>query len=766
MNVEQILQHGLQLQQSGKLEEAGAAYRQVLSAEPKQPDALHLLGLVESAKGQHAAAVQLIQQAIQVLPQNTIFWCNLGVTLRQAGRIKEAITAYAKALEVDPNNAEAWFNLGKSLRLQDNLDAAEKAYLRAVTLKPKYAAAWQSLVSVLVDKAELPRALKVAQRAIECNPTNAELFLNLGVVYKRLQRLEETFEAYNRACQLAPSNVDALCKLAGVCISRHEVDKAKEYVKQAQAVEPDSVHVINTLGIIHNTLGDATTASKAFEDAVRRYPENATAHTNLGLAYKKLGRLTEALACLEKGFALDSKNPDNLANHAGVLLSLGRLDEAQACFERAIGWRERNTQAHSSLLMLMQYRTDLEAGDLLNKHIAWSDRYFPAPRESTVTLSGRAQGVTGAPIKLGFVSPDLGNHPVGYFTVPLFEALDRNQFEVHIYSDRLGKDPVTSRIERTAHAWSDTAHLPDEKFHAKIVADQIDVLFDLAGHTAHNRLEVFERRAAPVQISWAGYVGTTGLREMDYLLADRYHIPSSSESLYREKILRMPHGYVAFDPPAAAPEVGPLPAMRNQYVTFAAMCNPAKVNPPLLKRWASILQRLPNSRLMLCYNGWADAANRSRVWTELATALNDNPERLLTISRSVPSEVLELYNSVDIALDTFPYSGGLTTCEALWMGVPVITLPAERFAGRHSLSHVSNVGHPEWAATSPQEYEDLAVNLANDLPHLASIRSTLRHEASRSPLCNGPQFASDFQALVQRIVTSYDNVEIAKEIYR
>ena len=284
----------------------------------------------------------------------------------------------------------------------------------------------------------------------------------------------------------------------------------------------------------------------------------------------------------------------------------------------------------------------------------------------------------------------------------------------------------------------------------QIRADRIDILFDLSGHTGDHRLLVFARRPAPIQITWIGYVGTTGLAAMDYLIADRFHVPPGAEAHYREKILRMPDGYVCFDPPAEAPAVGPLPALERGYVTFGSFNNVAKLTPEVIALWAEIVA--PRARVA------AVAASR-RPWTARtarsgSAPRSPRPAAIATGSNSAAGcpgpTCWPPTTPIDLALDPFPYSGGVTTCEALWMGVPVVTCPGETFASRHSLSHLSNVGLTETVAADRREYVDLAVRLAEDLPHLAALRAGLRDRMARSPLCDGARFAGHLLALLAR----------------
>jgi predicted O-linked N-acetylglucosamine transferase (SPINDLY family) len=353
-------------------------------------------------------------------------------------------------------------------------------------------------------------------------------------------------------------------------------------------------------------------------------------------------------------------------------------------------------------------------------------------------------------LRIGFVSADFGRHPVGFFTLELLENHDPGAFTAVCYSCDRRPDAVTERLQAAADEWHEVRNTSHSSLAERIRADGIDILFDMAGHTARNRLPCFARKPAPIQVTWAGYVGTTGLATMDYLLADRHHVPAGEDIHYRERILRMPNGYICYTPRAEAPDVAPLPARTNGFVTFGCFNNPAKINDPLLDAWAAILGRLPGSRLFLKYAEMDDPITRRRVAGRLGLH-GIEPSRLVFEPRSPHRELLAAYNRVDIGLDTFPYSGGLTTCEALWMGVPVVTVTGATFAGRHSTSHLSNVGLTETIATDVPGYIATAVALANDPDRLAELRATLRQRTAASPLCGGPRFARDFEAAMRGI---------------
>jgi predicted O-linked N-acetylglucosamine transferase (SPINDLY family) len=351
-------------------------------------------------------------------------------------------------------------------------------------------------------------------------------------------------------------------------------------------------------------------------------------------------------------------------------------------------------------------------------------------------------------LRLGFVSPHFAFHPVGYFLVRLLENLPKSQFDVVCYSDTASADALTSRLQMHSTKWFDVRSWSDERLAQQIRQDEVDILFDLAGHTPGNRLLVFARKPAPIQMTWLDYVGTTGLSAIDYIIADPRQIPPGAESYYTEKVLRLPYDYICFDPPPDAPPVNSLPALENEFVTFASFNILPKVTPQMIAIWARILKEVPRSRLMLKNGGFDNPQVAARLRQQFIEKEID-PQRIVFEGRSPHSELLSTYNKVDIGLDTFPYNGGLTTCEALWMGVPVVTFPGEIFASRHGLAHLTAAGITETIASSLEDYVKIAAALAGNLIELNALRTGLRARVASSPLCDGSEFAKKFSGLLR-----------------
>ncbi|MCP4394069.1 MAG: tetratricopeptide repeat protein [Alphaproteobacteria bacterium] len=496
-----------------------------------------------------------------------------------------------------------------------------------------------------------------------------------------------------------------------------------------------------------HTQDDVTGAKVLYGQVLKLHSGHAGAYNNLGLLAKKNGDLSKALEYFTLAVEIMPDHVEALNNLAGLHLPLGRSERAELLYQKALAVMPDSNRLHSNLLLCRQYQPGITAEQLFEAHKAWGLSVAPNIKPQEFSNSKDAD----RKIRLGFVSNGLGLHPVGFFSVGMFEHLDKEQFEIHCYSDRKGEnDELTKEIRGLVDSWVETSALSLSELSEQIKNDEIDILYDLYGHTDTNRLLMFADKTAPIQITWAGYVGTTGVHAMDYLMADRFHVPETEEHFYHEEVLRMPNCYICYTPPKNCPSVASLPMSRNGYITFGCFNNPAKINDKVLIAWAHILDRVPSSQLLLKYRGMNDPLVVERI-SRIISHFGIDMERVKCLPYSTRNEFLDTYNEVDIALDTFPYSGGVTTCEALWMGVPVITKPGKTFAGRHSFSHLSNTGLTETIATNTDEYIKLAEKLAKDATWLSNTRLELRAKMTHSPLCDAERFSKDFAKELRQI---------------
>jgi protein O-GlcNAc transferase len=502
--------------------------------------------------------------------------------------------------------------------------------------------------------------------------------------------------------------------------------------------------------------GRTADAITAFRHALAMLePESTTgraeAYFGLALTQSVLGWTHTAAANYRKVLALKPDSGAAANNLGNVLMVQGDHAGALECFRRACRLNPADHNAHSNWLQALQYGPDVTPGILFSAHREWNRQHGWPVYSRSKQRPHQNPPLDGRPIKLGFVSPDLHHHAVGVLLLGALEALKPEHCHVTGYDTGVVEDAVSARLQAAADQWVEAALLDDACLAERVRADRIDVLFDLSGHTSQNRLLVFARKPAPVQVSWLGYVGTTGLAAMDHILGDWYHCPQGYEPYHAEQVLRMDRSYLCFAPPADGPgpdePVKPRPCEQNGFVTFGSFNNVAKITPDVIAAWAEIVRGVPESRLVLRSPGFDSPVARDLIHG-LWQASGGPPGQFATLRGLGHTELLNAYDAIDIALDTFPYSGGLTTLEALWMGVPVVTFPGDTFAGRHSTSHLANLGLPELIARDRADYVKLATLLARDGPWRASY-ADLRRRFARSALCDGPGWAREFLELMR-----------------
>ena len=624
------------------------------------------------------------------------------------------------------------------------LEAAERIYREVLAANSREPDALHLLGVVYHQKGRHAEAVDLIRRAIRQNRTAPAFHNNLGDVYRALDRLPDAVACFKRALRLKPDFAEAHNNLGNAYRDLNELADAIACLERAVRLRPDYIDARHNLGNALKDVGRFDEAAVCYRQALEANPGSAPTWNNLGNVLREGGRFTESIGCFRR--ALEIKPDYALAynNLANTFKDCGMLDEAISHYRRAVELDSDYPDAFSNLLLTLQYRPGVTPGDVAETHAVYQQRYA-APLRTTWKPHQNARDPEKR-LRLGFVSCDFSRHPVGYHLLPVVENLDKQTAEVVCYNDRIKKDTHTLRFQAAASIWRDVAGWSAQRLADQILADGIDILLDLAGHTAGNRLLTF----APLQITWAGYEGTTGLAAMDYILADRYVIPEGAEQYYCEKVLRMPGGYLCYDPPEEALPVGPLPAIANGRVTFASFNNLVKITREVVALWARIMCQLPQSQLVLRYNGLGDEGVRRR-YLDLFASAGVDPQRLSLLPRTSRADYLATYSGVDVALDPFPFTGGATTCDAMWMGVPVVIFPGQTFAGRHSLSHLTSVGLTETIAHSPDEYVELAVALAGDLPRLAGIRAGLRQRMALSSLCDGKRFAEQLLQVLRTV---------------
>jgi predicted O-linked N-acetylglucosamine transferase (SPINDLY family) len=620
---------------------------------------------------------------------------------------------------------------------------------RAAKTNASQAAEWSARGNALSRDHQWSEAVSAYQRSLALFPFDPATWNNLATAWQKQGDLNAAEQAFQRAMVLAPTNRATLANYACLLCCRGERDRAGQWLTGALGLDLNATESWQTIGDLWQLMGEWRLAADAYRRASERSPANAAARLQLGRMLLACYELSAAERIVRQLVLEQPGNAQYLDTLGQVLHSQGRGEKGSALMQQAAELSP-NEERHGRLLLALQHSDASTPEGLLAAHQQFNEAYMRRwlPVASPQNAPPAIAPLGERPLRIGFVSSDFGQHPTGFLVLPGLEHLDRQACSVVCYCDRDAEDEFTHRFRAASSEWRWTANLADEQLAALVRHDKIDLLVDLMGHTG-SRLGVFARRPAPLQMTWFGYVGTTGLAAMDLLLADRYHVGAGEETQHTEAVLRMPNGYACYGPPLDAPDVSPLPALSTGVFTFGCFNKATKYCERLFRTWAAILARVPKSRLLLKAGGVDDdlvQAQLRRRFVELGI----NEQRLLFAGWSPQRELLAAYSQVDLALDTFPYSGGLTTCEALWMGVPTITYPGRTFAGRHGTSHLANAGCQAFIANDEAGYIELAVEWASKITTLAELRPRLRDQMQGSPLCDAPRFARDLLALLRQ----------------
>jgi predicted O-linked N-acetylglucosamine transferase (SPINDLY family) len=562
----------------------------------------------------------------------------------------------------------------------------------------------------------------------------------LALEHHRSGRVADAERGYREILRLEPEHADSLNLLGVIALQTGNLEAALTLVQRAVVLRPDAAVCRNNLGQVLERLGREDEAARCYEAAIQLDPAYAEAHNNLGFLFARRDQLAEAEALYRKAIELDARYAEPHANRGNLLKDQGELDAAIGCYRRAVELRPDLSALHSNLLLTLHYHPDYSPADLLREHRSWAERHV-VPLEATRRPHENDRDPDRR-LRVGYVSPDFREHPVARFMLPLLRAHDRAQVEVFAYSDVRTADPVTAFIRNHVDQWRDVVTLSDEKLAEAVRADGIDVLVDLAAHSGHNRLLAFARKPAPVQVTYLAYCSTTGVDAIDYRITDRYLDPPGEASDYTERSIHLPGCYWCY----SGPPIGRLVNDRRPGIsTFGCLNNFAKVSDVTLGLWTRLLRRVPETQLLLYAR---TNAHRDRVLQAFRHAGVDE-SRAAFVGRQSLVHYLETYRDIDVALDPHPYGGGTTTCDALWMGVPVVSMAGRTAVSRAGSTLLSNIGLEHLVARSEEQYIEIAAQLIRDQRALADLRRQLRRRLESSPVMNAPQFARDFEAALR-----------------
>jgi protein O-GlcNAc transferase len=667
--------------------------------------AFHQSGDLEQAEKHYR---QLIQQYGSHAPS----LCNLGVILVRAGKIEEAEQQYQLALATTPNYPDAHYNLGNLYRNVGKFGPAAENY----------------------------------QACIQKNPKHGAAAFNLGLIFSQFGDMSSAVECFRLTSNLEPQNADAHARLGDALV---RVGKPAEGVlafRKAVALKPNDHRHLYNLGLGLANIGNTEEAGETISKALKLQPNYAEAHNALGLNLEAQGRKDDAIFHYQKAVELKPDLADGWSNLGTSLSEQGRADDAIQCLRESLRHRPNAPQIHSNLLLLLNYSSNVSTAEVAKEHSDWATRFAPnvpsAPRIPAPHDPMRK-------MRIAYISGDFRQHTVSGFIETLMKHHDRSKVEVFCYANVLRPDDTTEKFRKLADKFLMIGGMPDAYVFDQMRQDNIDVLIDLSGHTAGNRMQLLAERPAPLQCTLFGYPNTTGLVAVDYRITDGFSDPEDlTERLYAERLLRMPEVAWCYTPPAFDIPVTPLPCLTHPKKTFTFGClnNAAKISEACLSTWIKLLQAIPGTRLILL--GGQSNAGAKRL-ADLFTKGGVLKDRVEVLPRLEKQKYFEAYQQFDISLDPFPYNGGVTTGDSLWMGVPVLGLAGQSYVSRQGLMANATLGLADFVADTPETLIQLARQWTKSRDELAEIRADLRPRLLSSALADGPRYVRHLEMVIR-----------------
>ncbi|MDD4910894.1 MAG: tetratricopeptide repeat protein [Sideroxydans sp.] len=766
--VTQAIEHAFCLavaqQQQGRTQQADELYRMILQLDPVHAPSKHNLGLMAMQAQQTEEALGYFQAALDADPTQGQFWLSYIDALVQTGQADVARQVLEQSLQRGLQGEQveslkallgvAGRRLGSPqialqhpVRKSGNVPESKElkklevdfnkgryvevvARARSQTHRyPQHGGGWKMLGAALIQLGRYEEALPAMQKAVATSQSDAEVHNLFGIALRESGSLDEAATSFRRAIQLKPGFTKAHCNLGVALHYAGRRAEAVECYRKALEIDPTCDDALSNLGVILHDAGNLQGAEASYRQALRINPNNVSAHSNLGITLKSLGKLDDAEASYRRALEIKPDFLDGYFNLGGILHDMGRLDEAEASYRRLLELCPHHAAAYSSLLFCRSQRISVEAEGLFAEHCLFGERFEAQHRDGW----GRFINTKDPErvLKVGFVSGDFRDHAIAYFIEPILAHLvGCPDLSLYAYYNHEVEDAITQRLRRHFRYWYPVSAMSEDALVERIRADEIDILIDLSGHTFKNRLLTFARKPAPIQASWMGYPGTTGMRSMDYYLTDKFFLPLGLlEKQFTEKAVRLPAS-VSFLPNENAPLVNALPFLSNGHITFGSFNRPSKLSREVIALWSSLLRALPDSKMVM----GAIPEDSKNVLTEWFSQEGIAQERLSFYPFCSMDVYLGLHHQVDICLDTFPYNGGTTTLHALWMGVPTLTLSGATAAGRSGVSILGNVGLEAFVATDAEDFVRKGLSWAKDPMALSDIRGSLRGRLSSSAL--------------------------------
>jgi protein O-GlcNAc transferase len=743
-NTADALRTALDLHNAGDLQQAEQIYRQVLAAQPHHAGALHLLGLIALQVGKYEAAIELIGAAVGIDPRQAQFHAHLADAYGNLGQWSEAVESYRRAIGIAPDFFAAHDSLGKMFRMQNNLVEAEASHREAIRLRPRSAMSHFNLGVVLQARGQIDSARDSYQQALGLDPTFAEVHFNLACIFQEQRSFSAAATAYQEALRLKPDYLDALNNYGVLAQDMGDLDGAGKCFERIVRLRPDWAMGHYNLANVHKLRRMRREAIACYLETVRLAPTYAAAYHNLAICHSEMDQADPAITYCQKGLEHEPNSAALCDSMGFALHTQGRGEEAIAWYRKAVALAPDDARRHANLLYALNYVPPIDPAALFSEHLVWARRHAePLTALAAPHTNDRAPDRR---LRIGYVSAHFRRHAVNYFTQPILTAHDHARFEIFCYSDVLAVDDVTAHLQSLVDQWRDVGPKSDEELAQLVRDDRIDILVDLAGHIGGSRLLVFARKPAPIQVTYIGYQNTTGMSAMDYRLTDeRADPPGKTDPFYTEQLIRLPRSFFCYRPSDDSPPITSLPARAAGRVTFGCFNTFKKTTPQVIAAWLQILSRVDDSQLLILATGGGYV---ERHLHELAQRQRIDPRRIKFFDRRANRDYQELLQQADIALDPFPFNGHTTTCDLIWMGVPVVMLEGETYASRFGGSVLANVGLEDLIAGTVEQYVEIAVKLAGDLERLERLRTELRQRMADSALL-------DFEGFTRNLELSY-----------
>lgn len=729
--------------------EAVKSYQQALLIHPQDAELNNKLGDAWYEQRNCVQAEKYYRQALVIKPDFLDAAINLGISLDELHRFEDAEQVYKQVLQFHPESHYVFFNLGVTLTSLGRLDEAKSWYRKALVLRPNFGHAHFNLATILQRQSLLDEAEDHYKQTIKADSGNFAAFCNLGMICKERGKYDEAESYFNSALKINELHVETRNNIGLILQEKNKLEEAAQCFQAILRIRPDFADAHCNLGDVYKKQTRLEDAEKCYKTAISLQPEIARFHCNLGIVYHETARYLEATASYQRALSLDANSLNLFSNMGNTYSDRGMRAEAEQSYRRALEIEPDHAETYGNLLFLLNYDPVRSASEIFAEYQVYEEKYA-RPHQSKWRAFANDKNPHRR-IKVGYVSPDFRRHAVQYFLEPLLAHHDRQAFELYAYAELKYEDAVTERYKTYVDHWVPTAGLSDDKLAERIRADGIDILIDLAGHTGSNRLQVFARKPAPLQVSWLGYGYTTGLSAIDYFLTDDTCAPPGAEAVFSEQPWRLETPSFAYRPADGMGEVSPLPALKNGYVTLGTLTRSVRINHLTIRVWAAILEKIEGAKLLINSGNFKNADLR-RDLEEKFAALGIDKSRLEIGYDTPPWNTLR---KIDIGLDCFPHNSGTTLFETLYMGVPYVTLAGRPSVGLLGSSILKGIAHPEWIAQTEQEYIDKVVGLASNTSTLAQVRESLREQMTHSKLMDEAGFSSKVDTALRSMWTTW-----------